>query len=354
MLEPFMVHFQENFQSFIEGYRINYEKIANRRRPFSYNKEKGPIEDTCAYALYDIKQQYGSGSIASYTLLGNSMLTIYNYIFNDTIIRPFQLSNNYFEIEYASHGAMTIEENKAGRRVFEAGDLSLSLPRAMEGSLTYRAHEPYQGVSFSLERKTLAAYFGSVGTHMWANAIDGLEPCMRTKRYLGWNAPTKVRDLFTQIIDCRLPPSPRILFYESKIMEIFSFLVANEEDMVQNTSEITLSIYERKVLEKLPQLLMSKSSHLPTLRALSQELAINPKKLTNGFRLMYGDTPYHYHRRHILHYAASQLRDTTRSINDIAHEAGYSTQSNFCIAFRNLYNISPIQYRKASIFTERL
>uniref|UniRef100_UPI003260E266 helix-turn-helix domain-containing protein n=1 Tax=Clostridium sp. NkU-1 TaxID=1095009 RepID=UPI003260E266 len=72
------------------------------------------------------------------------------------------------------------------------------------------------------------------------------------------------------------------------------------------------------------------------------------KKLTKGFKLVYGDTIFSYHRKFSLQRAASMLLNTEKSINDIAYEIGYSSSSNFCAAFKKQYGITPLKYRESS------
>lgn len=47
---------------------------------------------------------------------------------------------------------------------------------------------------------------------------------------------------------------------------------------------------------------------------------------------------------------AALLRDTRDSISDIAYSVGYESQSKFAIAFKELYDMSPLEYRKKCSF----
>jgi len=96
-------------------------------------------------------------------------------------------------------------------------------------------------------------------------------------------------------------------------------------------------------------MLLAKPFELPNLLTLAEMLVINPKKLTKGFKRVYGDTIYNYHRKFSLQRASAMLLDTEKSINEISYEIGYSSPSNFCAAFKKQYGVTPLKYREASL-----
>ncbi len=88
---------------------------------------------------------------------------------------------------------------------------------------------------------------------------------------------------------------------------------------------------------------------LPTVNILSKQLAINKNKLAKGFKAIYGDTIFRYHRKMCLQRAAILLIDTDKSINEIALDVGYSNPSNFCYAFKKEFGVPPLQYKDDSL-----
>jgi len=71
-----------------------------------------PNHDVNRGIVYDIKPEYGKGTIQMYRLLDDVMLLIYDFVFSEDIITIFDLAADYFEIEYCIDGYMYIEEEK--------------------------------------------------------------------------------------------------------------------------------------------------------------------------------------------------------------------------------------------------
>ena len=141
----------------------------------------------------------------------------------------------------------------------------------------------------------------------------------------------------------------RTLFYESKVMEVFSLIISNEVVKYEGCDVVALSPYELQKIKDIPQMLLEQPFELPNLLSLAENLAINPKKLTKGFKLVYGDTIFSYHRKLALSRAASMLLNTDNTINEIAYDSGYSSPSNFCTAFKKQYGVTPLKYRESSL-----
>ncbi|HCD45936.1 MAG TPA: AraC family transcriptional regulator [Lachnoclostridium sp.] len=341
MEHKFYINSRNGYAAMLEQYRAMHEQIGEARFLPNHDMRKGIV--------YDIKPEYGKGTIQIYNLLGNVMLLIYNFEFYKDIETVFDLAGNYFEIEYCIDGSMYIEEEKAGDTFFEANNLSLSLSQDMKGIIRRCAGQKYQGVSITADRQALSSYFGSTGAGLWNDTIEKLEDQFRSEYYLGLNAPPEIAAAFQQIFNCRLPEKTRTLFYESKVMETLSMIISNEV-MKCETCELTaLTPYELQKIKEIPQILLEEPFELPSILSLSKKLVINPKKLTKGFKQVYGDTIFSYHRKFSLQQASSMLLNTEKSINEIAYEIGYSSSSNFCAAFKKQYGITPLKYRESSL-----
>lgn len=341
MEHKFYINSRNGYAAMLEQYRYMHEQIGNTRFLPNHDKSKGMV--------YDIKPEYGKGTIQIYSLMGNVMLLIYDFVFSENIVTVFDLTDNYFEIEHCIDGCMHIEEEKAGYTCFSPNNLSLSLSQDMKGTIKRCAGEKYQGVSITANRHALSSYFGSAGVSVWNDTIEKLGEQFRSEYYLGLNTPPEIATAFMQIFNCRLPRKTRTLFYESKVMETLS-MIASKEVMKHEKYDLTaLTSYELQKIKEIPQILLEHPFELPSILSLSKKLAINPKKLTKGFKLVYGDTIFSYHRKFSLQRASSMLLNTDKSINEIACEIGYSNSSNFCTAFKKQYGITPLKYRESSL-----
>lgn len=341
MEKEFLIHSNNGYSAMLNQYKAMYEQIGDARFITGHHSARGIV--------YDIKKEYGKGTIQIYKLLGNLMMLIYDFVFTDDVTTAFDLSDEYFEIEYCMDGCIYIEEEKAGGTCFGPNYLSVSLSRNMKGTVKRCAGQKYQGVSITANKQELSAYFGSTGISVWNDTIECLEETLRSEYYLGQYTSPEIAAIFRQIYNCRLPARSRTLFYESKVMEVLSLIVTHEVTKQEKFRLTPLSPYELQQIKEIPQMLLDQPFELPSLITLAKDLSISPKKLTRGFKLVYGDTVFSYYRKLSLKRAASLLLETDRAVNEIAYDTGYSNPSNFCAAFKKQYGLTPLKYREASL-----
>lgn len=83
-----------------------------------------------------------------------------------------------------------------------------------------------------------------------------------------------------------------------------------------------------------------------TLRSFSGKLGYSEFYMTRKFREISGMSFREYLRRRKLAFALKALRDSTKSILDIAFDFGFSSHEAFTRAFKATYGIAPGEYRK--------
>lgn len=86
-----------------------------------------------------------------------------------------------------------------------------------------------------------------------------------------------------------------------------------------------------------------------TLRALSQRLGYSEFYATRKFREISGLSLRNYLRRRRLAFALIEVRDSGRSLLDIALDYGFSSHEAFTRAFRDTYGVTPSAYRKKPV-----
>ena len=92
-------------------------------------------------------------------------------------------------------------------------------------------------------------------------------------------------------------------------------------------------------------------SHLPdplTIDQLSARFRISPTALKDIFRQTYGRPIHQYLLEKRVQHAAELLHRSPLSIVDIAAAVGYNSASQFGVAFKRRYQLTPSQYRRQS------
>ena len=86
-----------------------------------------------------------------------------------------------------------------------------------------------------------------------------------------------------------------------------------------------------------------------TLKTLSRKFGYSEFYMTRKFREISGLSFRDYLRRRRLALALIQVRDSDRTILDIALDYGFSSHEAFTRAFKSLYGVTPSEYRKAPV-----
>jgi len=147
--------------------------------------------------------------------------------------------------------------------------------------------------------------------------------------------------LAAQIVTCPLDDDMRRFYLSGKALE----LIAAGMQLVRGAApaqRITASDVER--IHAARDILCGQPQQPPSLDVLAAQVGINTRKLTDGFRRVFGKSAFTLLAEHRLHEAHRMLRDTDFSIAAIADEVGYSP-AHFSLAFRKRYGLSPRMLR---------
>jgi AraC-like DNA-binding protein len=83
-----------------------------------------------------------------------------------------------------------------------------------------------------------------------------------------------------------------------------------------------------------------------SVQSLSKRFGLNEFKLKHGFRVLFDTSPIRYLQFKRLDFSRMLLRDTDKTIKEIADEIGYNHAANFTTAFVRAFGKSPAEHRK--------
>lgn len=83
-----------------------------------------------------------------------------------------------------------------------------------------------------------------------------------------------------------------------------------------------------------------------TINSLALHFNTSSSTLKKTFRDAYGDSFFSCIRRQKMMSAAKILKDTNKTILEIAGDYGYENGSKFSAAFKKVMGVSPSEYRK--------
>lgn len=107
--------------------------------------------------------------------------------------------------------------------------------------------------------------------------------------------------------------------------------------------------YVQQIVEEIDSCIRQKSDETLTLEYLAQKLGYSEFYISRKFREISGMQFRDYLRYRRLAFALKEVRDTDRSLLDIALNYGFSSNEAFTRAFKEAYGITPSEYRQKPV-----
>ena len=163
-------------------------------------------------------------------------------------------------------------------------------------------------------------------------------------RIMSCPAPRAMQALASQIATCQMLGPTRDLYLGGKALELaaLSAQFLSGEGRPVEEPRITCSEVER--IHAARDLLVGALQEPPSLDTLASRVGMNPRKLTAGFRKVFGASVFGYLQEYRLREAHRMLCDEEANVSTVAYRVGYSP-AHFSIAFRKRYGISPSEIR---------
>lgn len=241
------------------------------------------------------------------------------------------------EILFCRKGGLFLEW--AGhRRLSLSTDQVLFLPVRTEAYRGRFASEPFYGTLVRMEAKTawstLRAMHSDLGESISRAWND---PCML--RAALWSEA-----LFSALDYMQLGHIGD--YYVIKALEVLFLLHAQREGLALTPQ---CDYHTQSQIETIREIQKYMVGHLDerlTVRSLSQQFRISGTALKSCFRQVYGVPVHQYLLEQRMARAAELLTTTTQSVLQISTVVGYSSVSQFGIAFKRRYHMPPAQFRR--------
>ena len=143
-----------------------------------------------------------------------------------------------------------------------------------------------------------------------------------------------MQSLIEQILSCPHSGSARRCYLKQKAMELVDL-------RLNAMTHPRLPFDELNHVYQAATMLRENLTNPPTVETLARQIGTNRLKINQGFRQVYGTTPYGYLRDYRLIQARQLLLTSELSIDEVATAVGYSSRSRFATAFRKGIGINP-------------
>ncbi len=148
-------------------------------------------------------------------------------------------------------------------------------------------------------------------------------------------------NILAQIENSHLMGNCSTAYVDAKILELLSMYFQYV------SSDKTLYPKQLVKYDKIREaefILISKLNKPPTVKELALQVGVNPNILQAGFKSVFNTTVYGYLFEYKMRLAEQLLRDTSKTITEIALQCGYDYPSHFSTAFKRRFGVSPKDY----------
>src|SRR4030095_12766155 len=105
-------------------------------------------------------------------------------------------------------------------------------------------------------------------------------------------------------------------------------------------------------LRRIKELVHAKMEDDLSLDEMAQSVGLSTAHFARMFRKSTGETPHRFVLRQRLERAKAMLRAPDARVLDVALACGFKTQQHFAQAFRNIWGVSPTEYRQELVGSE--
>ena len=245
------------------------------------------------------------------------------------------------EIRHCREGRV---EHRLGEDYFylAPGDLAVTARSALPGDASFPTGH-YHGISVLIDPARtpdcLSCFLEDVEVRPGALTEKF---CRGGSCFTARSSP-RVEHVFSELY-C-VPEDFRKGYFKVKILELLLFLSALPAEPERRAPVRMWSRAQVTLARRVSEFLLARTEQKVTATELAGHFGVSAAQLKSSFQGVYGMTPAAYLRLQKMHGAARLLRETDRTVLDIAGQFGYDNASKFARAFRDVIGVSPNAYR---------
>lgn len=262
----------------------------------------------------------------------------------ENILKKKTFSSNRLELFFCCGGACRIQyENENIEEVKKDDILLLS---DLSDTLSVTIEQPITGFFVIIDPQCCSAiqkiYAALDYTEFCAQSIlKNLDRSRGIRRiqYGGWN-----QGIFAVLRI--LPETEQGRYCLLKAAELFYLINSCNADCGEKTIQRTMPKYLVDILNAVASYIENHLDEKLTIPVLCRQFNISATTLKNKFREFYGQSIHSWILNCRIHKAAELLQFTDITVLQAAQSVGYESVSQFNVAFRQIYGITPSLYRK--------
>ena len=265
----------------------------------------------------------------------------YNSLKMATCYQQTAPMHGYISLNYCRKGCFEVNVDGSGICYMSEGDLVISDPARCIITDTRVPQGFYEGVSIMIERIPAGEWIRENAP--WIGELIFISDEF-DKRTLPISVLANKPELWhlTEGLYTSLARSSSA-YRTIKMLELLNLLSTTMQD------ETPASYFSPAVTEATQAAYRYLSRNLTekiTADALCAKFGVSKTNFTKCFKAIYGQTPAKYLRNERMKYASVLLKESGKSVGEIASMLGYDNASKFSAAFRSVMNECPLEYRR--------
>lgn len=302
------------------------------------------VEHCESFSIYRSQDSTGDCEVTVYPVFSGIELVYYDVHMQSCDINLAK-GREMLIITHCQEGRIEFEYKNGEYLYLASGDLSIQ-KNTENIRHRYCPLSHYHGVSVAIDMNRVPRCFSCILDDVFVSPEELEMKFCYEKPYSIMRENISIEHIFSELYS--VPENIRKGYHKVKVLELLLFLSGleykgeSEERRYFSRSQVTAAKEAKKYL------LAHLDEHI-TITELADMLGISPTSLKICFKGVYGDTINGYITNCKMQKAASLLKNTDKSVLEIAGIVGYNNGSKFAGAFRRVMNKSPNEYRKSLV-----
>ena len=302
------------------------------------------VEHGESFSIYRSQDSTGDCEVTVYPVFSGIELVYYDVHMQSCDINLAK-GREMLIITHCQEGRIEFEYKNGEYLYLASGDLSIQ-KKTENNRHRYCPLSHYHGVSVAIDMNRVPRCFSCILDDVFVSPEELEMKFCSEKPYSIMRENISIEHIFSELYS--VPENIRKGYHKVKVLELLLFLSGleykgeSEERRYFSRSQVTAAKEAKKYL------LAHLDEHI-TITELADMLGISSTSLKICFKGVYGDTINGYITNCKMQKAASLLKNTDKSVLEIAGIVGYNNGSKFAGAFRRVMNKSPNEYRKSLV-----
>ena len=224
------------------------------------------------------------------------------------------------------------------------GDLCIHM-KSTVGDDLYFPSGNYQGISILIDIKQAPLCLSCILDDVNVRPEQLVRKFCRDGSLFVCRSNSHLEHIFSELYS--IPQEVQKGYYKIKVLEILLFLSCLS---TETREEKLFSSAQVSIAKEVCRYLTAHMEERITIEKLSDKFHVSQTVLKNSFKVVYGMSIYSFIRTQKMQSAAAMLRNTDKTVLEIANLHGYENGSKFASAFRDIMGVSPAEYRQNGAF----